>query len=192
MPRDSELRTEIPVKDIMSTPVITVEETDSVELVAKRMAERDLGSIIVVDGDGSPVGIITERDIVVRVTAKNLLPRDVQARSIMSTPLTTIGPNVDIKKAAEIMRKNRIRRLVVLEKGKMLGVITSKDIVAITPALIEIIMEKAKIRSTPALPLGSESVGVCERCGNWSDVLREVDGHFLCDECRIELHLEQM
>jgi len=191
MPRDDELRTAIPVKDIMSTPVITVVESDSAENVARHMAEKDLGSIVVVDGEGNPVGIITERDIVVRVTAKNLLPSNVKASSIMSSPLRTIGPEADIKKAAELMHKHRIRRLVVLDKGRMIGVITSRDITAITPALIEIIMEKAKITLTPALPTGAESAGNCERCGNWSDVLREVDGHFLCDECRIELHLEQ-
>ena len=191
MPRDDEFRTTIPVKDIMSAPVFTVAEDDSVESAAKCMAERDLGSIVVVDGKSHPIGIITERDIVVRVTARNLLPSNVEASSIMSAPLRTVSPDVDIKKAAELMHKHKIRRLVVLEKGKMVGVVSSKDIIAIMPALIEIIMEKAKITSTPALPVGTEFAGNCDRCDNWSDVLREVEGRFLCDECRIELHPEE-
>jgi len=191
MPRDDELRTTIPVKDIMSTPVVTVSEEDSVESVAKYMTERDLGSIIVVDRKNHPVGIITERDIVVRVTSQNLLPNKVEAGSIMSAPIKTISPDVDIKKAAELMHKHRIRRLVVLDKGKMIGVVSSKDIMTIMPALIEIIMEKAKITATPTLPEGAEFAGNCDRCGNWFDVLKEVEGHFLCDECRIDLHPEE-
>ncbi len=191
MPRDDQIRTTIPVKDIMSAPVITVLKEDTIESVAKHMAERDLGSIIVVNGKNHPVGIITERDIVVRVTSKNLLPSTVQAGSIMSTPLRTTGPDTDIKKAAEQMHKHRVRRLVILDKGKMTGVVSSKDIVTITPALIEIIMEKAKITATPTLPVGAEFAGNCDRCRNWSDVLKEVEGRFLCDECRIDLHLEE-
>jgi CBS domain-containing protein len=191
MPRDDEFRTTISIKDIMSAPVVTVAEGESAESAAKYMAERDLGSIVVVDDKSHPIGIITERDIVVRVTARNLLPSNVEASSIMSAPLRTVSPDVDIKKAADLMHKQKIRRLVVLEKGKMIGVVSSKDILAITPALIEIIMEKAKITSTPALPVGTEFAGNCDRCGNWSDVLREVEGRFLCDECRIELHPEE-
>ena len=191
MPRDDELRTTISVKDIMSTPVVTVSKEDTVESVAKHMAERDLGSIIVVDGKNHPVGIITERDIVVRVTSQNLLPSNVGAGSIMSAPLRTTSPDTDIKKAAEQMHKHKIRRLAILDKGRMVGVISSKDIVTIMPALIEIIMEKAKITATPVLPVGTEFAGNCDRCGNWSEVLKEVEGRFLCDECRIDLNPEE-
>jgi len=191
MPLRDEAKTLIPVKDIMSTPVVTVTEDDNLETVARLMDQRDLGSIIVTDSKNNPVGLITERDIVARVTAKNLLPRNVKAKEVMSRPLRTIGPNADIKDAAEEMRKHGIRRLPVMDRGKMIGIISSKDIVGITPTLIEIIMEKARIRSTPLLPVGSEVAGNCDRCLQWSDTLREVDGQFLCDECRIELHSER-
>jgi CBS domain-containing protein len=191
MPRRDEVQTAIPVKDVMAAPVVTVLEDDNLETVARLMDEKKLGSIIVTDSETHPVGIITERDIVARVTAKNLLPRNVKAKEVMSSPLRTISPEADIKEAAEEMHRHDIRRLVVIDKGKMIGIISSKDIVGITPSLMEIIAEKARITSTPLLPLGTEAAGSCERCGQWSDTLREVEGRFLCDECRIELSSEE-
>jgi len=189
--RESDVKTSIPVKDIMTAPVVTVLQDDNLETVARLMDEQELGSIIVMDSDNHPMGIITERDIVARVTARNLLPRSVKAKEVMSRPLRTIGPEADINEAAEGMHRYNIRRLVVMDKGKMIGIISSKDIVEITPTLIEIIVEKARITSTPLLPLGAEAAGSCERCGQWSDTLREVEGRFLCDECRIELSTEE-
>lgn len=180
----------IPVKDVMSSPVITVFEDDSVEHVAKLIAERDIGSIVVTDRKGIPIGVITERDIAIRVAAKNLLPRKVKAREAMSSPPRTIEPGVDITEAAKRMQEYGVRRLVVMDKDKMVGIVSSRDILSITPALIEIIMEKARI--TRRLPLLTEasSSGYCDRCRQWSDTLVKVEGRFICEECRIEFEAE--
>lgn len=180
------------VKDIMSTPVVTVLENDTVELAAKLMDTHDLGSIIVTDKKGKPVGIITERDIVKRVAAKSLLSNRVKAGGVMSSPLITVGPEVDINEAAKAMSRHGIRRLVVMDAGNMIGLVSSKDIVAITPALIEIITEKARITQGPPIPIGYISAGYCDRCRQWSESLVEVDGRFLCEECRLDLEEEEV
>jgi CBS domain-containing protein len=189
--RENEVKTSIPVRDIMSAPVVSVHENDDMKSVAVLMDKHELGSIIVSDSENHPLGIITERDIVCRVTAKNLQPNRVKAKDIMSTPIKIIGPDVDIKEAAVQMHSSNIRRLVVMEKGRMVGVISSKDIVEITPSLIEVIVEKARITSTPLLPVGAEAAGTCERCLQWSDVLQQFEGRFLCDECRIDAESEE-
>jgi CBS domain-containing protein len=189
--REDEVKTTIPVRDIMAAPVVTVHEDANMETVAKLMDEHELGSMIVTSKDGQPMGIITERDVVVRVTANNQLPSNVKAGNIMSRPLRTISPDADIKDAASEMHRLGIRRLVVMEKGRMIGIISSKDIVAITPSLIEVITEKARITSTPLLPYAAEAAGVCERCRQWSDGLREYEGRSLCEDCRIELGAEE-
>ena len=189
--RENEVKTTIPVRDIMAAPVVTVPEDETMETVAKLMNEHELGSIIVTGKDGQPMGIITERDVVARVTASNQLPSRVKAGSIISRPLRTIGPDADIKDAASEMHRLGIRRLVVMEKGRMIGIISSKDIVAITPSLIEVITEKARITSTPLLPYAAEAAGVCERCRQWSDALREYEGRPLCEDCRIEAGAEE-
>lgn len=177
----------IQVKDVMSSPVKTVYEKDTVEQVAKLMAIHDLGSIIVTDVQGNPVGIITERDVILRVVAKNLLPLDVKSEEIMSFPVLIVDPEADIKEAAQLMRQKKIRRLIVMIEGKMIGIITSKDIVAITPALIEIISEKTRItHHLPTQKRGFISTGYCDNCRQWSNSLEEVNGVFLCEECHIE------
>lgn len=118
----------IEVKDLMSSPVVTIQKNETLEQVAKIMSKNNFGSIVVIGTTGKPLGIITERDIVNRITAMNRLPREVKAEEIMSQPLITIVPDKDIKEAAKSMIEHRIRRLVVLEKEKIIGIITSKDI----------------------------------------------------------------
>ncbi|KON30844.1 hypothetical protein AC480_00280 [miscellaneous Crenarchaeota group archaeon SMTZ1-55] len=185
-------KTGVVVKDIMSSPVKTVLEKETVNRVAELMIATGLGSIIVTDVRGNPVGIITERDIVNRVVAQNRLPETVTAEEAMSYPVLITGPEMDIKEAAERMRERSIRRLVVMDEGKMIGLVSSKDIVEITPALLEIISEKTRITHQTLPPSRSvfTSTGYCDQCRQWADSLIEVNGNFLCDECRLELEAE--
>lgn len=188
----NDAKTGVQVKDIMSSPVKTVLENDSVEQAAKKMIANDLGSIIVTDVQGNPVGIITERDIVDRVVAENRVPRKVKAEAAMSRPVRITTPEADIKEAAESMRDHNIRRLVVMEEGKMIGIVSSKDIVEITPALLEMISEKTRITHQQFLSSrrGFTSTGYCDHCRQWSDTLMEVNGNFLCEECQVDLESE--
>ncbi len=180
----------VQVKDVMTTPVVMASEGDTAERVAKLMDERNIGSIIVTDARRKTLGIITERDIVKRVAAKNLLPSKVKALDIMSSPLVTVGPKTDLREAARIMSRRAIRRLVVMEDEKLVGIITDHDIIAITPALVEIITERARISQPPPIPQTSPLAGYCDHCSQWSDSLTQVDGRFICDDCRIELETE--
>jgi len=190
LPGLDEVNAAIPVNDVMSSPVITVFESESVEAVAKLMDEHKIGSIVVVDDESHPVGIITERDIAIRVAAKSLLAREVTAKSVMSFPLVTIEPMADIKTVAAIMQREAISRLIVMDKEEMAGIISDRDVVAITPALIEIITERVKI-TRGRLPLKEFStIGYCERCRQWSTSLTRVEGRFMCEECNIEFGVE--
>jgi CBS domain-containing protein len=188
------LEPEIEVKDIMISPVITVKQDDSLKKVAELMSEHNLGSVVVIDEEGKPVGIITERDAVKRVMAKDLIPSKVKAKEVMSSPLILVKPDTKISEAAEKMRRHEIRRLIVMDRGKMIGIVSSKDIVAIMPELIEIISERAKIsmETGTAGGLGSSSVaGYCEICEAWSDNLNEADGKLICEDCKVELESEE-
>jgi CBS domain-containing protein len=188
----NDAKTGVQVMDVMSSPVKTVLEHDSVEKAAKKMIANDLGSIIVTDVQGNPVGIITERDIVDRVVAENRVPRKVKAEAAMSRPVRITTPEADIKEAAESMRDHNIRRLVVMEEGKMIGIVSSKDIVEITPALLEMISEKTRITHQQLLSSRRvfTSTGYCDHCRQWSDTLMEVNGNFLCEECQVDLESE--
>jgi len=187
---DIGIREPMLVKDVMSSPVITVNEDETVDKVAQLMDKYRLGCIIVTSKKGKPLGIITERDLVVRVLSKNLLPSKLTAKDVMSSPLITIGPDAEISEAARLMSRLNIRRLAVTYRGELVGIISSKDILAVTPELIEIIQEKARIQAESSSEEYSgltPFTGYCDQCGAWSDDLREVEGQFLCEDCRSEL-----
>ncbi|KYH39609.1 MAG: hypothetical protein AYL33_007820 [Candidatus Bathyarchaeota archaeon B63] len=181
-----ELGSRMLVRDVMSSPVVTAAEDSPLNEVAKLMKKHNIGCVIVSGNDGKPVGIITERDIVERVVAENIKPGEIKAKEIMSTPLVKIDSEKTISDAAREMSRLNIRRLAVMYKGDLAGIISSKDILAVTPELIEIIQEKARIENQNIIEEAekSSSTGYCDNCGEWSDDLREVEGSFLCEECR--------
>ncbi len=115
------------VTEIMTeAPIDTIERGLTAAFAANVMKERARGSLVVVDG-GKPVGIITERDLVRRVIAENKSTAT-KIGDIMSEPLITVGPEATISSAANIMYKNVIRRLPVIEGGRLLGMVTSTDL----------------------------------------------------------------
>jgi CBS domain-containing protein len=121
------------VSEIMSKrEVVTVDINDnpSVLDVAKLMAKHRIGSVVVVEySNNKPIGIITERDIIKKVSAQNKVADQVAVRHIMSSPLIAVKSIDSIDTAAEAMAKNKVKRLVVLEQdGTMIGVLSVSDI----------------------------------------------------------------
>ena len=193
---DIGLRTRMVVKDIMSSPVVTLKEDATSNKVANIMDENDLGCVIVTNKAGKPVGIITERDLVIRVLAKNLVPDAVKAKEIMTSPLVTIEPEATISEAARRMSRLDIRRLGVVYKGNLVGLISSRDILGVMPELIEIIQERTRIEGAAeaeetAEAEGTPLSGYCDRCGVFSENLKDINGQNLCEDCRIELEAEK-
>ena len=183
------------VKDVMSSPVITTQEAAPANKVAELMDKHGLGCIIVTGKGAKPLGIITERDLVGRVLAKNVKPDTLKAKEVMTSPLITIEPDETISEAARRMSRLNIRRLGVTYKGQLVGLLSSKDILAVMPELLETIQEKALIegenRAQEAAEESAPTAGYCDRCGSWSDDLKEVNGEFLCEDCSSELETEE-
>ena len=188
---DIGLRTRMVVKDIMSSPVVTLNEDATSNKVATLMDENDLGCVIVTNVAGKPVGIITERDLVIRVLAKNLVPDAIKAKEIMTSPLLTIQPEATISEAARRMSRLDIRRLGVVYKGNLVGLISSKDILGVMPELIEIIQERTRIEGAAEAEETEDEEkpfsGYCDSCGVFSENLKDLNGQNLCEDCRIEL-----
>lgn len=187
------LRPKMIVRDIMSSPVITIDEEAPTNSAAESMGMKDLGAVIVQNKEGNSIGIITERDLVKRVVAKNLKPDTVKAKDAMTTPLVTIEPEATISDAARRMTRLDIRRLGVTYKGNLVGIITSKDILGVMPELLEIMQEHQRIQGDDsAVEIeASPMSGYCDRCEAYSENLKEVNGQNVCDECRIELEQEE-
>lgn len=118
---------EKPISQLMETKVPTVNLNTSVKECAKMMAKRGATCAVIV-ADGRAIGIVTEKDLVMKVMADNLDPSKVLVRDIMSTPLITIEPQGTASDAAKLMAQYRIRRLVVVDKGAIAGIVTASDI----------------------------------------------------------------
>lgn len=124
------------------------------------------------------MGILTERDLLMKVVSLDLKPSTVKVDKIMSAPIMTIAPDADITEAAKIMSRNKIRRLPVVERGKLVGIVTASDITAVSPELTEVVTQ-------PVEPAGEEiEESVCETCGEVTADLYEVDGTWVCGNCR--------
>ena len=118
----------MPQKKVVVT--IDINDNPSALDVAKLMAKHRIGSIVVIEGNNkSPVGMVTERDIIKKVTAHNKSADQVAVRHIMSSPLVTVKSIDSIDTAAETIAENRVKRLVVLEQdGSMVGILSVSDI----------------------------------------------------------------
>lgn len=119
---------DIVVKDIMTRALISVNPSTTVFQIAKMMEQGGLGAIIVNDDNKLPKGIITDRDFAIKI-AVNKYPLDTPVHKVASYPLQKITSGESILVASEIMSLKRIRKLVVEEDGKIIGIITSTDIV---------------------------------------------------------------
>ncbi len=115
------------VKDIMTRALISVNPSTTVYQVAKMMEQGELGAIIVKDNDNNK-GIITDRDFAIKI-AVNKYPLDTPVQKVASYPLQTINPDESILVAADLMSAKKIRKLVVVDDGKAVGIITSTDII---------------------------------------------------------------
>jgi CBS domain-containing protein len=173
------------VREGMSSPVISITEHESVSNVAKLMRDQKVGAIIIINAEGNPVGIVTERDIVNRVVADGNSPNEILVKDIMTAPLKTVDPEMNLMDAMNLMDKMNIRRLGVSYKGELVGIISDRNIIRIVPTIFEIMKEYQAInQSNPRI--GPSTVGYCERCEIYSTNLRAIDGEFLCEDCRVE------
>ena len=115
------------IQDIMTRALITVNLATTVLQVAKMMDQGGIGAIIV-QNNSNPVGIVTDRDFATKIAANNLT-FDTPVEKIVSSPLITINHNEPISAAAKRMTTKKIRKLAVTENGKVIGIITSTDLV---------------------------------------------------------------
>jgi len=111
----------------MRKEIVTVNEETSAAEASKNMREKGEGCAIILR-KGTPLGIVTERDITWKVAANGLDPESVKVSEIMSTPLITIDPDASLIEAAKLMEEHKIRRLAVARKGILHGVLTAIDI----------------------------------------------------------------
>jgi CBS domain-containing protein len=128
------------VREIMSKNVKVVRPDTTAQEIVATMNKFDIGSIIVVQGE-RPVGIITARDILLRLVEQCLAPGVLTAKQIMTSPLVTISESATIEEAARLMAKKKIKTLPVMDNNKLAGIVTFTDIVFKVPTLLSLLEE---------------------------------------------------
>lgn len=181
---DPNMTTRVLVRDIMNSPVVSASPTDTIKDIAKKMKEEKIGSIVIIGKDG-PAGIVTDWDIVANGVVKDARPSMLKASDVMQK-LHTIEGEESITEAARLLRKHNIKRLGVVYKNRLVGIISASDVIAVTPDLVDVVSEKAAIvRGELGRPAKNVS-GYCDECGEWSDLLQYSEGTFICELCRGE------
>ena len=119
------------VQDAMASTISTARPDDSLKRVAQLMKQEDAGFMPITDGDRL-VGVVTDRDIVIRCIAEKDDLTGVRAQDCMSTSVSTVEADADLEEAARIMNENEIRRLAVTRDGKLVGVLSHGNLVQAT------------------------------------------------------------
>jgi CBS domain-containing protein len=116
------------IREIMSPSVVSITPEESVSLAARLLSRHNLGSLPVCTYDGALMGIVTDRDIITRCIAADQDPRRVPVQDIMTRELTVVSPAEDTKQAAKRMAAGQVRRLPVVEGGKVTGMVSLGDL----------------------------------------------------------------
>lgn len=178
------MRTGIKVMDSMTKGLIVTKSSDSIRTCAKKMLKNGVGGLVIKD-DGELLGMVTEKDIVEKIVAKNLDAEKTTVKDIMTKKLVTIDPSADLYDAFIKMRDEGIRRLPVVKNGEVVGLLTQKDILKIQPALFDLIVQKFRLREESGKPISQKPYmeGECENCGNFAQ-LYFINDQWVCEECK--------
>jgi CBS domain-containing protein len=177
------------VKDIMVKPVKTINYNKTVRDAAALMKKYGKGSLIVVKNK-KPVGIITADDIIHKIVAKNIKPTSIKVKDVMSSPLITITSDSTCVDAAKKMRRNNVKRLPVVDNGKLVGIVSLDDIAVAVPEFTQYLEERLESTKEPLEIKEEITSGICESCGEYSEELKLVNGEWLCESCREDLKSE--
>ena len=115
------------VKQIMSNSIVSVDSSVTATNAAKMMEDTGVGAVVVLENN-LPVGIVTDRDFAIKITAHSY-PIDTPVRRIMSSPLISIDSNSDLWIASDLMSSRNVRKLPVIDDDKVVGILTSSDLV---------------------------------------------------------------
>jgi len=179
--------TRIKVGDLMTRNFTSVKPETSLKECTKEMTKKSVGSLLIREGEKLK-GILTEKDIVWAVAKKSSQNfEEIKAKDIMKKKVTTIKPGADIAQAMKKFKRKKVRRLPVVERKKLIGILTTNDIIKIEPGLFQAMAETLKIREEKSKLkrhqiLARRKSGICEDCGEL-EILYEDGQQWLCSEC---------
>jgi len=150
MPQEKAGKGEVSLKveDVMTMDVITMDEKASVKEAADIMDKHEI-SCVIASRKGKAIGIITERDLLKRVIVEGKNAKKTKIGEIMSSPLEIVAPSTSLEEALRLMLQKKIKKLPVVEKNRLLGLVSLTDIARCQPAIIKILKSFAATQDTP-------------------------------------------
>jgi signal-transduction protein with cAMP-binding, CBS, and nucleotidyltransferase domain len=136
------------ISDIMSTKLETIGRYESAKEAAKKMLDKNVSSLVVVDEDGQSIGIVTERDITRGVCIHDIPSKEFRIHHLMTLPLSTIEPNLPVEMAANLMTQNKVRHLIVKEGNKTLGILSATNFIDYLNEQLEPVDPNARVLKT--------------------------------------------
>ena len=174
----------IMVKDIMLKP-LTVDVEKTVKAAGELMRTNRRDAVIAVKNN-HPVGLLTDSDLIKKIIAKDIKPSSIKVQDVMSKPLVTVKPSDSMLVASRKMKHSNIKRLIVMDDGKLVGIISLSDIARSSPEMIDLLEYKLKMREGPPEIREKFTSGICDSCGNYEENLELERGQWLCGDCREE------
>ena len=145
------------VIDMAVHEVATITADKTIYDCARQMRLEHVGSLVVVNDDQTPLGMITDRDIAIEVVARNLDPMKLTVRDVMTTPVVTAGPSESMVVALARMREFGVRRLPIIdEEGKLVGVISNSNLVEELSSLLDSLVRNIHSSKTREVALRSD------------------------------------
>jgi len=175
----------VKVKEVMKKHVVTVGPDMSMSTISKILTNNRIGSVVILE-KGKPIGMITTNDIV------TLVARDKDLKKVnagkywkdMKKQFITVSPEENILKVTKKMIKTGYKRFPVVENNELKGILSTKEILLVSPEMIEILSEKLKASVERVAKPQQRISGLCEICGEYSDELRNIEGRWMCSDCK--------
>ena len=138
------------VKEVMNPKVVVAKPTATIKEAAKVMSELRIGGLVIMEGE-KIVGIMTERDVMKNVVAQAKDPEMTKISDIMTKEVVTIEPDKELEDACSLMVEKDVKRLPVVDSGKLVGIITATDVISIQPKMIESLAKLLLFREKKAI-----------------------------------------
>lgn len=175
------------VKEIMSKPPVTIGHNKTAKVAAQLMKKKRIG-FLVVTKRGKAIGILSDADLINKIIVKGTSPQKAKAKDLMSKPLITISPEEDVMEAVKKIKKNNIHRMPVVDRGKVVGVLSLTDIARSSPDMYYLLEYRQEMKKHPIVIREQTTSGICDSCGNYTEHLKQyVDGRWICETCQDEI-----
>ena len=175
------------VKEIMSKPAVTIDHNKTAKAAGQLMRKKRMG-FLVVTKRGKAIGILSDADMINKIIVKGASAQKTKVKELMSSPLITVSPNADVMDAVKKIKKSNIHRMPVVEKGKVVGVLSLSDIARSSPEMYYLLEYRKEMKKHPIVIREQTTSGICDSCGNYSEHLKKmIDGRWMCETCQDEI-----